>query len=122
MLRWSVPAGFSARCFVTHLAGAIQRSAAFGAFPYGTIVVNMCGCLLIGLAVGMLDTRQIVSPEVRLFVLVGLLGGFTTYSTFALETFALLRDADYFRAVANVVVHTVLGLLLVWIGYFLSSR
>ncbi len=104
------------------LSGFVQRSTALGSFPYGTLIVNMLGCLLIGIAVGVIDSRQMINPEFRSFVLVGVLGGFTTYSTFGLETFALLRDADFMRAVANVAIHVVLGLALVWIGYSLASK
>ena len=104
------------------LSGLVQRSAPLASFPYGTLVVNMLGCLLIGIAVGFVDSRQLFGPEFRLFALIGLLGGFTTYSTFGYETFALLRDADYLRAVANVSVHVVLGLALVWAGYLITTR
>lgn len=104
------------------LSGLVQRHAALAAFPYGTLTVNLVGCLLIGIAVGLVDTRQVFGPEFRLFALLGLLGGFTTYSTFGYETFALLRDADYLRAVANVTIHVVLGLALVWAGYAITSR
>lgn len=114
--------GFIGALFRFGLSGYIQRNASTLAFPYGTLLVNMLGCLLIGLLVGLMDTRHIVSPELRSFVLVGLLGGFTTYSTFGLETFALIRDGDYIRAVANVAVHVILGLLLVWVGYSFASR
>ena len=104
------------------LSGLVQRNAVLSAFPYGTLAVNLLGCLLIGLAVGLVDSRQMFGPEFRLFTLIGLLGGFTTYSTFGYETFALLRDADYLRALANVTIHVVLGLALVWLGYALTSR
>jgi CrcB protein len=104
------------------LSGLVQRHVALAAFPYGTLTVNLLGCLLIGIAVGLVDTRQVFGPEFRLFALLGLLGGFTTYSTFGYETFALLRDADYLRAVANVTIHVVLGLALVWAGYAITSR
>lgn len=104
------------------LSGLMQRSAIAGAFPYGTLAVNLLGCLLIGIAVGFIDSRQMTSPEFRSFILVGVLGGFTTYSTFGLETFALLRDADFLRATANIAIHVVLGLALVWIGYSLASK
>ena len=104
------------------LSGLAQRSAGAMGFPYGTLAVNMVGCLAIGIVVGMIDTRQVLHPEFRVFLLVGVLGGFTTYSTFGLETFALLRDTEYLRAVANVMVHVLLGLALVWIGYALASR
>jgi CrcB protein len=114
--------GFVGAIFRYGLSGFVQRSAAFGAFPYGTLVVNMLGCLLIGITVGFIESRQMVSPEIRSFILVGVLGGFTTYSTFGLETFALLRDADFLRATANVAIHVVLGLALVWMGYSLASK
>ena len=104
------------------LSGLVQRSAALSSFPYGTLAVNMLGCLLIGVAVGLVDSRQLFGADFRLFALIGLLGGFTTWSTFGYETFALLRDADYLRAVLNVAVHVVLGLALVWAGYALASR
>ncbi len=104
------------------LSGLVQRSATIGAFPYGTLAVNMLGCLLIGITVGVIDSRQMINPEFRSFILVGVLGGFTTYSTFGLETFVLIRDADFLRATANVAIHIVLGLALVWIGYSLASK
>lgn len=104
------------------MSGVVQRNAALAAFPYGTLAVNLLGCLLIGIAVGLVDSRQMFGPEFRLFALIGVLGGFTTYSTFGYETFALLRDADYLRAIGNVAIHVVLGLALVWLGYALASR
>lgn len=91
-------------------------------FPYGTLAVNMVGCLVIGVFVGMIDTRQALGPEFRVFMLVGVLGGFTTYSTFGLETLALFKDTEYLRATTNIVVHVVLGLALVWVGYALASK
>ena len=114
--------GFIGAVFRYGLSGLVQRIAALSAFPYGTLAVNLVGCLLIGIAVGLVDSRQLFGPEFRLFALIGVLGGFTTYSTFGYETFALLRDADYVRAVGNVAIHVVLGLALVWIGYSLASR
>ena len=104
------------------LSGLVQRSAALSSFPYGTLAVNMLGCFLIGLAIGLNETRQPFGAGFGLFALVGILGGFTTYSAFGFETFALLRDANYLHAAANVVIHIVLGLALVWLGYALVSR
>lgn len=104
------------------ISGLVQRHAALSSFPYGTLAVNMLGCLLIGIAAGLMDSRQLLSPDIRLFALIGVLGGFTTWSTFGYETFSLLRDADYLRALANVAVHVVLGLCLVWAGYSIVSR
>lgn len=104
------------------ISGLVQRSAALSSFPYGTLAVNMLGCLLIGIAVGLVDSRQVFGPDFKLFAVVGLLGGFTTWSTFGYETLTLLRDAEYLRATANVAIHVILGLVLVWAGYALASR
>jgi len=114
--------GFIGAVFRYGLSGFVQRSAPLAAFPYGTLAVNMAGCLLIGLAAGLVDSRQLFGPEIRLFVLIGVLGGFTTYSTFGYETFVLLREGDFLRALANVSVHVVLGLALVWAGYAITTR
>ena len=104
------------------ISGLVQRSAALSSFPYGTLAVNMLGCLLIGIAVGLVDSRQVFGLDFKLFAVVGLLGGFTTWSTFGYETLTLLRDAEYLRATANVTIHVMLGLVLVWAGYALASR
>ena len=114
--------GFIGAMFRYGMSGLVQCSIPLAAFPYGTLAVNMVGCLLIGIAVGLVDSRQLFGPEARLFVLIGVLGGFTTYSTFGYETFALLRDGDFLRALANVGVHVVLGLALVWAGYAIAAR
>jgi CrcB protein len=114
--------GFVGAALRYGLSGMVQRSVPLAVFPYGTLAVNMLGCLLIGVVVGLVDSRQLFGPELRLFVLIGLLGGFTTYSTFGYETFALLRDGDFLRMVANVGIHVVLGLSLVWAGYAMTTR
>jgi len=102
--------------------GFIQRNPSLVAFPYGTLMVNMVGCLLIGLVAGLLESRQLANPDIRSFVIIGILGGFTTYSAFGFETFALLRDAEFLKAASNVLIHIVAGLFLVWIGYTLTSK
>lgn len=89
-------------------------------FPYGTLVVNSVGCLLIGFLAGMAETRAAFTPEIRLFIFVGILGGFTTFSSFALETFALARDTQNIAALANISLQLTLGLAAVWAGTILS--
>jgi CrcB protein len=86
-------------------------------FPLGTLVVNAVGCLLIGLTAGLIDGRQMLGPEARLFLLIGVLGGFTTFSSFAHETLALSRDGELVKAAANVALQVALGLTMAWIGY-----
>jgi len=103
------------------MSGLVQNSAPLSTFPWGTLAVNLLGCLLIGLIAGLVDSRQLFTPEVRMFVLIGVLGGFTTYSTFGYEAVALLRDSEYLRAIAYVGVHVFAGLGLVWTGYLLTT-
>ncbi len=90
-------------------------------FPYGTLAVNGLGCLLIGVLMGLSDSRSVLGPQTRLFLLIGVLGGFTTFSTFGHETLALARDGERLAAGANVALHLVIGLGCVWIGYAVAS-
>ena len=103
------------------LSGLVQRQIPLATFPYGTLVVNLLGCLAIGVISGLADSRQLFGPEFRLFALIGILGGFTTFSTFGYETFAMLRDAEYLRAAASVGVQVLGGLALVWLGYTIAT-
>ena len=103
------------------LRGLVQRQVPMDTFPSGTLAVNLLGCLMIGATAGLVESRQLLSPESRVFVLVGLLGGFTTFSTFAYETFALIRQDEYVRAGANVGLHLILGIVLVWVGYAVTA-
>jgi CrcB protein len=102
------------------LAGVVQRLVG-GEFPVGTLAVNVLGCFLFGLVWGLSEQRVLLSPEVRLPVLTGFMGAFTTFSTFAFETEALARHAHWWGAVGNLVGHNVLGLLAVVIGLGLAS-
>lgn len=88
-------------------------------FPFGTLAVNSVGCFCIGLLGGLADVRQLFGPEARVFLLIGVLGGFTTFSSFAYETLALTRDAEFLRAFANIAAQVVLGLATAWLGFFL---
>nr|NJM01802.1 fluoride efflux transporter CrcB [Desulfobacula sp.] len=90
-------------------------------FPYGTLTVNVMGCLLIGFLSGLAEARQVFSPEVRVLLLVGFLGGFTTFSTFGYEIFTAVRDGQFFSALANLLLHMVLGFGSVWLGFSLTK-
>ncbi|HLB05473.1 MAG TPA: fluoride efflux transporter CrcB [Thermodesulfobacteriota bacterium] len=89
-------------------------------FPFGTLTVNVIGCLLIGLLAGLSESRHLFSPEARLFVFAGFLGGFTTFSSFGYETFVLARDVQASAALVNVALQLILGLGAVWLGNILS--
>jgi CrcB protein len=89
-------------------------------FPYGTLVVNSIGSLLVGFLSLVLLERFIVSPEVRFAVLIGLLGGFTTFSTFSMETINLLQQGNYLSATSNIVFNIVFCLTACFLGVFLA--
>lgn len=88
-------------------------------FPYGTLVVNLAGCFVAGFLFPLLEQAS-VSPELRLAVFTGFLGGFTTFSAYALQTVALLNGGMLSMATANVLVSNVAGLMMVWLGRGLS--
>jgi CrcB protein len=101
------------------LSGAVARR--YGEeFPAGTLVVNVVGCFLAGILFHLLQERFEVGETARAAVLVGLLGGFTTFSAYGLQTFTLLRDGQFLLAAANVVGSNLAGLLMVWAGYNLA--
>jgi CrcB protein len=90
-------------------------------FPTGTLVVNLIGCFLAGLLFYLMFDRYLVNPTIRTVVLIGLLGGFTTFSSFGLQTFTLLRDGEMGLALFNIAISNVGGLLMVWVGYSLAK-
>ena len=93
-----------------------------GKFPFGTLVVNVVGCLLIGFLVAAFSGRLQIREEFRLALIVGVLGGFTTFSAFGIETFDLLQHRLYLRAGANVLLSVGGGLAGVWAGYGLARH
>ena len=101
------------------LSGFIARR--FGeTFPTGTLVVNMVGCFLAGFLFYLMQERFLVNDIVRTAIMIGFLGGFTTFSSFGLQTFTLLRDGEMGLATMNVLVSNAAGLLTVWAGYSLA--
>ena len=102
------------------LSGYVARR--FGeTFPTGTLVVNIVGCLLAGFLFFLLQERFLVSEVVRTTLLIGLLGGFTTFSSFGLQTFTLLREGEIALATVNMLASNLLGLFAVWVGYTLGK-
>jgi fluoride exporter len=102
------------------LSGVIARR--FGeTFPTGTLVVNVVGCFVAGLLFYLMQERFLVSDTTRAVLMIGLLGGFTTFSSFGLQTFTLLRDGELWFAAVNLVTSNLLGLLMVWAGYTVAK-
>ena len=84
-------------------------------FPYATVFINVSGCFGIGFLAALVD-QGLAGPGARLFWMIGVLGGYTTFSTFGYETMTLARDGSYLLAAANVAGQVFLGLLAVWCG------
>lgn len=90
-------------------------------FPVGTFAVNIAGCLLIGILAGFAVKQSLFSAEARLFLFTGVAGGFTTFSTFGLETFELFRRGETLVAVSYIAASVIIGLLVVWLGFSIIS-
>lgn len=99
-------------------SGLVARN--FGeVFPWGTITVNVSGSFVIGFLATMLaaDGRWLVAPDARAFLMIGICGGFTTFSSFSLETLNLMRDSEWGWALGNVALSVGICLVAVWLGH-----
>lgn len=105
-----------------YLVSGLAQRLGGGAFPVGTLTVNILGCLVIGFLGSALAGPVLIRDEYRTALLVGLIGAFTTYSTFADETFKLVADRQLALAGLNLLLSTALGLAAVWIGIRLAQR
>lgn len=106
------------------VAGCVQgllRGRVSEAFPWGTLLINISGCFLIGLLSPLLLERSVLRPEFRLALFVGFLGAYTTWSTFALETLQLHNSGDYRRALAYALGTNFGCLMAVWLAYHLMA-
>lgn len=102
------------------VSGSVQALSQSIAFPYGTLAVNILGCFCIGFLSELADVRSFIGADTRAFLIVGILGGFTTFSAFGNETMNLLRDGEAALALMNVGAQVLLGLGAVWLGYTLA--
>ena len=90
-------------------------------FPYANFIINVSGSFVIGLLAELFDPRVLVSPTVRVALLTGVLGGYTTFSSFSFETFSLVRDGEMWLAALNALGSVALGLIAVWLGVRLAQ-
>jgi CrcB protein len=111
--------GSVARFWVNDLV--LQKT--HSSFPWGILIINVTGSFLIGIFAAFTDPdgRILASPSVRQFLMIGVCGGYTTFSSFSLETLKRLQDGDWFYAGANIVLSVVLCLVAVWLGYLLGD-
>ncbi len=94
----------------------------FGArFPWGTLIVNLTGCFLIGVSFALAERSSLMNPTVRLFFVTGFLGGLTTFSSFGYESFNAFYVGDHWMAIGNVLFNNIAGLILVFLGFRLGG-
>jgi fluoride exporter len=101
------------------LQGLVQSWTGQG-FPWGTLAVNVVGCFLFGLVWCLAEERMVISGQTRVIILVGFMGAFTTFSSFAFETGQLMRDSQWWMAVGNVAAQNILGVVFLFLGFALG--
>ena len=99
------------------LSTAVQHAVKPEQFPIGIFIVNILGCFLIGLLAALFELKSWMNVELRLFVFVGVLGGFTTFSTFINDSLLLGKEGAFLAALLNMGGQVLIGLLCVWLGY-----
>ncbi len=90
-------------------------------FPYGTLAVNVIGSFILGIIIFVFDEKELLNSQLKIFLTIGFCGGFTTFSTFSLESFNLLRDSQYFLAALNIVLNILFCIAGVFLAYIVSK-
>ena len=122
MILLAIAVGGGTGALLRHLANQLVQARFGAAFPLGIFLVNVIGCLAIGVVAGLIASARVHMGEAgRAFVVVGVLGGFTTFSSFGLDTFTLARGGQLGAALFNAVGQLVLGLGAVWAGYAVAQ-
>lgn len=98
-----------------------QEAVGVSSFPLGTFVVNVAGCLVIGLIYGLFERHSLMSAELRLLLTVGFCGGFTTFSTFINESYLLMRAGNFVCVAFYVALSLLIGLLMLYLGYWIAK-
>ena len=103
------------------LGGAVYRLLGTG-FPYGTLVVNVSGCFILGILAALADKKFILGPDARLLLMIGFCGAFTTFSTLIFESDVLVKNGQAMRAFTNIFASVILGFILYRVGGLLGER
>jgi len=114
--------GGGAGSLARYLLGNAIMTRTGGRFPFGTVIINITGSFLIGLLMTLLTERFTPHPNMRLLLVTGFLGGYTTFSSFEWETLALVRDGGWWLGLANVVGSVALGYSAVWLGAMIAAK
>ena len=115
-----VAAGGSLGSVLRYIFSGLGSRWGNGIFPWGTMLVNLTGSFLIGIAWGLLG-REDVPPQTRLFLFIGIFGGFTTFSTFTFESYNLIKDGNIKLAIANLLLSNIGGIICVFAGVLVSG-
>lgn len=91
-------------------------------FPYGTLAVNVIGCLVIGMVMGSMQERFTAQPAFRVFLTIGILGGFTTFSSFSYETVSMLKDGEFWYASVNILASICCCVIGTWAGLIVGKH
>lgn len=102
------------------LSGLVQHYAG-ASYPWGTLAVNALGCLLFGFVWALAESRMLISPAARFVVLTGFMGAFTTFSTYAFESSALMRESQWLLAAGNVLLQNAVGMAMAVVGFILGK-
>jgi len=122
-MRWLlVLAGGGTGALARYAAASAIMTRFGGRFPLGTLTINVTGSFLIGFLMTMLTERFQLDPQWRLLLVVGFLGGYTTFSSFEWETFTAVRDGALWAGLLNILSSVVLGYMAVWLGVMLARR
>jgi CrcB protein len=114
--------GGGAGALMRYLAGSAIMQRYGGRFPLGTVIINITGSFLIGLLMTLFTERLQPRPNLRLLLVVGVLGGYTTFSSFEYETYQAVRGGSYWMGAINIAGSVVVGYLAVWLGATLAAR
>lgn len=122
MRYWIVFVGGGLGALTRYVAGSAIMALYGGLFPLGTLIINITGSFLIGLLMTLLTERWHLDPIWRLALVVGFLGGYTTFSSFEYETYRAVREGGQWLAILNVTASVVLGYVAVWAGAVLAGH